>query len=237
MLGLAVGDAVGTTVEFEPPGTFPAVTDMVGGGPFQLEAGQWTDDTSMALCLAESLVERGWDPSDQMARYVRWWRDGHMSSTGSCFDIGGATQRALSRFERTGSAFADEIDPQDAANGSIMRLAPVPLYFSHDLQVAIERSGESSRTTHPARRPVDACRYLGALIASAGTASRKTNCSRRSSGGSARSTRRSRRSRAAHSRAANRRRSPARGSSCARSRQPSGRCTRRPASRKAASER
>jgi ADP-ribosylglycohydrolase len=64
-----VGDAVGTTVEFKPPGSFAPVTDMVGGGPFSLPAGAWTDDTSMALCLAESLVERrGFDPVDQLER-------------------------------------------------------------------------------------------------------------------------------------------------------------------------
>jgi ADP-ribosyl-[dinitrogen reductase] hydrolase len=58
LLGLAVGDALGTTVEFSPRGSFAPLTDMVGGGPFQLEPGQWTDDTSMALCLATSLIER-----------------------------------------------------------------------------------------------------------------------------------------------------------------------------------
>ena len=84
LLGLAAGDAVGTTLEFNPPGTFEPMTDMVGGGPFGLESGQWTDDTSMALCLAESLIERqGFDPADQMSRYVRWWREGYLSSTGN----------------------------------------------------------------------------------------------------------------------------------------------------------
>lgn len=90
LLGLAVGDAVGTAVEFETRDGFCLVTDMVGGGRFGLKPGQWTDDTSMALCLAESLIEKqGFDPRDQMARYVRWCRDGHLSSTGTCFDIGG----------------------------------------------------------------------------------------------------------------------------------------------------
>jgi ADP-ribosylglycohydrolase len=51
LLGLAVGDALGTTLEFNRPGTFTPITDMIGGGPFNLEPGQWTDDTSMALCL------------------------------------------------------------------------------------------------------------------------------------------------------------------------------------------
>src|SRR5881392_2709430 len=86
MLGLAAGDALGTTVEFRAPGTFPPITDIVGGGPFGLNAGEWTDDTSMALCLAEGLVEcNGFDPHDQLARYVRWKRHGHNSSNGTCF--------------------------------------------------------------------------------------------------------------------------------------------------------
>lgn len=98
LLGLGVGDAIGTTVEFSPPGTFAPVTDMVGGGPFGLPPGAWTDDTSMALCLAESLVERGgFDPIDQLQRYVRWYREGFLSSTGRCFDIGIATRQALER--------------------------------------------------------------------------------------------------------------------------------------------
>ena len=167
LLGLAVGDAVGTTVEFRSPGSFPPVTDMVGGGPFHLPAGAWTNDTSMALCLAASLVENGWDPTGQMTRYVRWWREGYMSSTGGFVDIGIWTRCQLERFERTGAASATEVDPDKAGNGSIMRLAPVPVRYASNLALAIERSGDSSRPTHPARLPVDACRYLGALIAAA----------------------------------------------------------------------
>ena len=104
---MAIGDAVGTTLEFKPPGSFAPISDMVGGGPFRLKPGQWTDDTSMALCLAASLTEcRGFDARDQMQRYVKWWREGNMSSTGSFFDIGGATAEALRTFERTGNPFA-----------------------------------------------------------------------------------------------------------------------------------
>jgi len=102
MLGLAAGDALGTTLEFSPPGSFEPITDMVGGGPFGLEPGQWTDDTSMALCLAESLIESGeFDAVDQLARYVRWKRHGHHSSNGRCFDIGSTVMQALAKFERT----------------------------------------------------------------------------------------------------------------------------------------
>jgi ADP-ribosylglycohydrolase len=99
LLGLAVGDAVGTTLEFKPPGSFAQIEDMVGGGPFHLAPGQWTDDTSMALCLAESLIEQqGFDPVDQLQRYVRWYHQGYMSSTGRCFDIGNTVRQALHSF-------------------------------------------------------------------------------------------------------------------------------------------
>ena len=89
MLGLAAGDALGTTLEFKPQGTFTPIDDIVGGGPFHLEPGQWTDETSMALCLAASLVETGgFDPVDQLERYLRWLRQGYMSSAGASFDVG-----------------------------------------------------------------------------------------------------------------------------------------------------
>ncbi|HNR32144.1 MAG TPA: ADP-ribosylglycohydrolase family protein [Candidatus Hydrogenedentes bacterium] len=168
LLGLAVGDAVGTTLEFAPPGTFTPIQDMVGGGPYRLEPGQWTDDTSMALCLAESLVERrAFDPADQMRRYVRWYRDGHLSSTGRCFDIGVTTRAALRRFEETGEPFSGPTDVRSSGNGSLMRLAPVPLFFAREPEAAIEKAGESSRTTHGSVIAVDACRYFAGLIVGA----------------------------------------------------------------------
>jgi len=123
MLGLATGDALGTTLEFLPPGSFEPLTDMVGGGPFGLEPGQWTDDTSMALCLAESLIESGeFDAVDQLARYVRWKRQGHHSSTGRCFDIGSTVLQAISHFERTSDPRSGSTAEDTAGNGSIMRL-------------------------------------------------------------------------------------------------------------------
>ena len=168
LLGLAVGDALGATVEFKSPGTFEPVTDMIGGGPHGLQPGEWTDDTSMALCLAESLVERrGFDPNDQLQRYVRWYREGYMSSTGSCFDIGNTTAAALHSFERGGGSFAGSTDPRAAGNGSIMRLAPVPIFWHHDPRVAIRYAGDSSRTTHAATEAIDACRYMAGLIVGA----------------------------------------------------------------------
>jgi ADP-ribosylglycohydrolase len=168
LLGLAVGDALGTTLEFSAPDTFTPITDLAGGGPFGLRPGEWTDDTAMALCLAESLIEcRGFDPVDQVRRYVRWYREGHLSSTGACFDIGNTVRAALERFERTGEAYSGSTDPATAGNGSLMRLAPVPLAFARDPGEAVARAAESSRTTHGALEAVDACRYLAALIVGA----------------------------------------------------------------------
>jgi ADP-ribosyl-[dinitrogen reductase] hydrolase len=169
LLGLAIGDAVGTTVEFRTPGTFQRVTEMTGGGPFHLKAGQWTDDTSMALCLAESLIERrGFDPHDQLARYLRWFREGHWSSTGECFDIGGTTRVALTRSLRhPEDPSPGPTDPQTAGNGSLMRLAPVPMFYAQNPAAAIQRAAESSRTTHGAPAAVDACRYFAGLLVGA----------------------------------------------------------------------
>lgn len=168
LLGLAVGDALGTTVEFKTPGSFRSLETIVGGGPFGLQAGEWTDDTSMALCLAESLIEcGGFDPADQMTRYCRWKNEGYLSSNGRCFDIGGTVCAALRHFERTGEAYSGSLDPQAAGNGSLMRLAPVPLFYADNPQAAIEFAGDSSRTTHGAREAVDSCRYMAALIVGA----------------------------------------------------------------------
>ena len=168
LLGLATGDAVGTTVEFSPRGSFEPVKGMVGGGPFSLEPGQWTDDTSMALCLAESLIaKQAFDPMDQMERYVRWNHKGHLSSTGTCFDIGITTSSALRRFEQTGEPFAGSADPNSAGNGSIMRLAPVPMFFRRDIEQAVHYAEESSRTTHGAQECVDACRLFALILVKA----------------------------------------------------------------------
>lgn len=166
LIGLAVGDALGTTLEFSTPGTFDPITDMVGGGPFNLKPGEWTDDTSMALCLAESILETdGFDPVDQMRRYVRWRDEGHLSATGECFDIGVATSRALDAFKQWGEPYAGSIDPKAAGNGSLMRLAPIPMRWRTDLKQTADYAALSSKTTHASEEAVDACRYYAVLIA------------------------------------------------------------------------
>ena len=101
-------------------GTFNPVTDMLGKGPFNLKPGEWTDDTSMALCLATSLVEnKGFDPNDQMQRYCAWQENGYLSSNGRCFDIGNTVYRALRKYREMGVAFSGSNDPRSAGNGSM----------------------------------------------------------------------------------------------------------------------
>ena len=165
LLGLAVGDAVGTAVEFKPRGTFEPVTDMTGGGPFGVPAGAWTDDTSMALCLATSLVEKnGFDAQDQMERYWRWYQEGYLSSIGRCFDIGTITRTALESFHETGNPFSGSTEPNTAGNGSIMRLAPVVLMYYPDLESILHYSVKSSRTTHATLECLEACQILAGVI-------------------------------------------------------------------------
>ncbi len=165
LLGLAAGDAVGTTVEFQRRGSFQPLTDMVGGGPFRLKPGEWTDDTAMALCLAASLAELGrFDAEDQMRRYCRWREEGYMSSNGRCFDIGNTVGAALRRFRETGVAYAGSTDTYSAGNGCLMRLAPVPMFFHPNREAAVAMSGASSRTTHGAAECVEASRLFGAML-------------------------------------------------------------------------
>lgn len=170
ILGLAVGDAVGTTLEFQARDTYIPVTDMIGGGPFQLKPGQWTDDTAMALALGDSLLQAGdLDPRDLMKRFDAWHQRGEYSCTGRCFDIGMTTRTALQQWRQSGNPLAGSQDPQSAGNGSLMRLAPVAVRFWRDPAKLEEAAQAQSRTTHGAAEAVDACvaygRLLGEVIA------------------------------------------------------------------------
>jgi ADP-ribosyl-[dinitrogen reductase] hydrolase len=164
MVGLAVGDALGMPLEFAPRDQ-RYVDDMVAGGPFNLEEGQWTDDASMACCLAYSLITcHGFDPKHQMDCYTYWYRYGVYSSTEKCFDIGNTVKAALDRYLATGDHYAGSTDPGTAGNGSLMRLVPVVLFYFHDFENAIHFAEMSSRTTHQATEAIDACRYFAALL-------------------------------------------------------------------------
>ena len=168
MLGLAVGDALGTSLEFSRRDSQPQLTDIVGGGPFRLAAGQWTDDTAMALALADSLAANPLlDETDLMQRFVAWHERGEYSCTGTCFDIGITTRAALQRFKQTGNPLAGSTDPMSAGNGSLMRLAPVAIRHWPDRTLLRDVAARQSRTTHAAPEAVDACVAFAEVLADA----------------------------------------------------------------------
>ncbi len=169
-MGLAVGDAVGTTNEFKVAGTFKPITDMVGGGPFLLKPGQWTDDTSMALCLADSLLAKGhYDSFDVMERYQRWFSKGYRSSTDRCFDIGGQVRAALFDFEHEQRVPVTAERSNRAGNGAIMRLAPVVIAgFEHrEIREIVVTAGLSARETHYSVEAEAATEVFAALLVGA----------------------------------------------------------------------
>lgn len=168
LVGLAVGDALGTTLEFKARDSYPPVTDMVGGGPFRLNPGEWTDDTAMALALGDSLSARGkLDEIDLMTRFTDWYERGEYSCNGRCFDIGITTRNALARWKRSGDPVAGSTDPMSAGNGSLMRLAPVPIRYWNDRATMRDVAARQSRTTHAAPEAVSACIAYADVIADA----------------------------------------------------------------------
>jgi ADP-ribosyl-[dinitrogen reductase] hydrolase len=170
LIGLAVGDALGASVEFQSPGSFTPVTGYRKGGPHHLEAGEWTDDTSMALALADSIGAAGWSLNDQADRYVKWWQTGEYSVNGRCFDIGITTSYALGNYIACKNALVSGDRSESASgNGSIMRLAPVPIRYSHyfpkKLHELSRLAEESSLPTHASEQCASACRYLATILA------------------------------------------------------------------------
>lgn len=170
LVGLAVGDALGAAVEFKSPGSFEPVAGYRAGGPHGLEPGEWTDDTSMALALAHSIARAGWDLHDQAQRYVAWWKTGAYSVNGRCFDIGNATRAALQRFQQVPDALnSGDRSSRASGNGSIMRLAPVPIrfvdHFPREADKLATLAAESSVPTHASPQCVSACRYLAIILA------------------------------------------------------------------------
>jgi ADP-ribosylglycohydrolase len=165
LLGLAVGDAVAAATQFRRPGRFTPVGDLIGGGPFDLPRGAWSDDTAMALCLAESLLEQnGFQARDQVARYRRWQLEGHLSATDQCVGITAGTARALARAQWRRQGYSGSHDPQTLDPETLSRVTPVVLYFFADRAQAIEQAGEAARTTCQAPAVLAACRALAGAL-------------------------------------------------------------------------
>ena len=168
LLGLAAGDACGQPAAHRRAGTFTPVGDLIGGGPYDLPRGAWTDKTAMALCLAESLAATDQsDPGDQLDRYLRWQRDGHLSSTGLCIGISATTARALAQAHWTGNPLAGSHDPARAEKEPLARIGPAVALLLGDPEEAIEAAVEATRVTHQAPVTLDAVRYFAALLVGA----------------------------------------------------------------------
>lgn len=168
LVGLALGDAVGTTLEFRARDEYEPLTDLVGGGPFHRKPGEWTDDTAMALALAESLHARGsLDEEDLLTRFVDWWQHGAYACVGVCDDIGITVREALSRWCREGGRHPGSTDPMTAGNGSLMRLAPVAIRHWRERPRLRDSAARQSRTTHAAPEAVDACVLFAEMLADA----------------------------------------------------------------------
>lgn len=167
LIGLAVGDALGAPYEFlHPP--YDVDKNYASGGVHGVTPGEWTDDTSMALCLAQSLIDcNGFDPHDQMKKYISWYSDGYYSTRDKCFDIGITVSRALGLYVVSGAPYCGGTDEYSSGNGSLMRLAPIAMYYYPDHQKLIEYAALSSKTTHASRLTIDSCVFFAQLLAGA----------------------------------------------------------------------
>jgi ADP-ribosylglycohydrolase len=168
LLGLVIGDALGVPVEFRSRaklGRNP-VTGMRGHGTHNQPPGTWSDDSSMALCTAESLIEKGYDPLDMMVRFERWLHQGYLTPHGEVFDHGAATRAAIDRFSQ-GLPRSDWgcTGEHENGNGSLMRMLPLSLYVAErDPEIVVKRSQEVSALTHAHPRSKICCAYYSLLV-------------------------------------------------------------------------
>jgi ADP-ribosyl-[dinitrogen reductase] hydrolase len=160
MVGMAVGDALGATVEFMTPGeiraTYGVLRDMKGGGWLSLSPGQVTDDTQMALCMARSIVEVDWSLRDIAERWAAWLRSRPI-------DVGNTCRRGIRRFIHDGS-LAGPPNEGDAGNGAAMRVAPVAIAALADGELLARWATEQAHVTHHHELSDAVCVMVGRLI-------------------------------------------------------------------------
>jgi ADP-ribosylglycohydrolase len=167
--GLAIGDALGVPIEFSSRGSLKSnpVTTMTGYGCWNQPAGTWSDDSSMAFCLAESLID-GYDINLTASKFVRWMKEGYWGAHHKVFDIGGTTRAALLRIANgEDPLFSGEFDEHSNGNGSLMRMAPASIYlFKANDDTLIEKVREISGITHRHFRSVFSCFVFSKLVSS-----------------------------------------------------------------------
>jgi ADP-ribosyl-[dinitrogen reductase] hydrolase len=175
IVGLAAGDAIAAATQFRKAGTFTAVGDLLGGGPFDLPRGAWSDDTAMALCLAESLLEaNSFDPRDQVERYRLWQQQGHLSATGQCLGITAGTAKALAQAQWRRQLFSGSHDPNQLDPEVLSRVAPAVLFYFSNPADAITFASEQARTTCQALGAMESCKLLAAWLLGALTGQSKS---------------------------------------------------------------
>jgi ADP-ribosyl-[dinitrogen reductase] hydrolase len=168
LVGLAIGDALAAATQYRKPGTFTPIGDLIGGGPFEMPRGAWTDDTAMALCMAESLLKRdGFDPRDQTDRLMQWRQKGHLSSTGQCVGITASTVKALSMAQWRRQMFSGSHDPNQLDPDVLSRVAPVVAFYFATPKEGIQLASDAARLTCQAPAALDSCRLFAAMLHSA----------------------------------------------------------------------
>jgi len=163
ILGLVVGDALGVPVEFQPREYLKEhpVTNMTGYGTYNQPPGTWSDDSSLALCLAEELTQ-GFNLQRIADSFVHWLYHNHWTPYGRVFDVGNNTEAALSRLKNGASPEESGSTGKNAnGNGSLMRIMPL-LFYVKDLPEQLERYEtirKVSAITHAHVRSTLSCYY------------------------------------------------------------------------------
>ncbi len=166
LIGGAVGDAFGVTNEHKVPQIIQQVTDIVGGGPFSLPAGWWSDDTAGMLCVVTSLItQRGFDAHDQARRLLRLWRDGYLSCGGRTYDLGNVNMMALYHYMMTNTPYTTITTDHAASTGSLIRVAPLGLFYAANPIALCEYTRDASRITHGAAASIQSCHIVTTLLA------------------------------------------------------------------------
>lgn len=163
LVGLAVGDALGASVEFLKRDSY-FIKEYRKGGRYDVLLGEYTDDTAMSLCLCESLILNGFNEANQLELYLKWLECGYMSANNKSIGIGITTYKSLMDFKKNKNTISTRANKNSAGNGSLMRIAPIALYNHSNIKQALAQAALSSYTTHALDICADACMMYAGLI-------------------------------------------------------------------------
>jgi len=160
-IGMAIGDALGATVEFmttqEIAAKYGTFREIIGGGWLRLKAGQVTDDTEMALCIARAVVRnQSWSPEAIAGNFAAWLKSRPV-------DCGDTCRKGI-RAHMLHGTLEVPLNEWDAGNGAAMRILPAALYSLPDEQLLIKYAIEQAHLTHNNPLSDAACICLGQLL-------------------------------------------------------------------------